>query len=95
VSIIYTYLFSSETILLQVKNSGTFNRKIMSRLVKLASFDSLIEIKFNLLKDMLDEAGIAYLTNNENSRAVKPALSMMPSMMPSIFWFTTRIWKKR
>ncbi len=36
-------------------------------------------MKFNLLKDMLDAAGIAYLTNNENSRAVKPALSMMPS----------------
>ncbi len=51
----------------------------MSKLVKLATFDSLMDIKFNLLQDMLDEANIPYLTNNENSRAVKPALSMMPS----------------
>jgi hypothetical protein len=38
-----------------------------------------MDIKFNLLQNMLDEAGIPYLTNNENSRAVKPGLSMMPS----------------
>ncbi|WP_346859328.1 putative signal transducing protein [uncultured Draconibacterium sp.] len=51
----------------------------MNRFVKLVSFDSVMDIKFNLLKDMLDEAGIAYISNNENMRAVKPALSMMPS----------------
>ncbi len=50
----------------------------MSRLVKLASFNSLIEIKYNLLKDMLDEAEIASIANNENSKAVKPALLMTP-----------------
>ena len=51
----------------------------MSQLVKIASFDNVFDIRYNLLKDMLDEAGIGYLTNNENSRAVKPALSMIPT----------------
>ena len=51
----------------------------MSKLVKIAAFDNVFDIKFNLLKDMLDEAGIAYLTNNENSRSVKPTLSMVAS----------------
>lgn len=53
----------------------------MNRLVKLVSFDSVMDIKLNLLKDMLDEARIPYLSNNENYRAVKPGLSMMPSNM--------------
>lgn len=49
----------------------------MKNLVTLAVFDNVYEVKFNLLKDMLEEAKIPYLAKNENSRAVKPALSMI------------------
>ena len=51
----------------------------MSKLITLAVFDNAFDVKFNLLKDMLNEAGIAYLTTNENARAVKP----MPFMTPT------------
>ncbi len=51
----------------------------MKRLVTLAVFDNIFDVKFNLLKDMLEEAGIEYLTGNENSRSVKPVLSIVPS----------------
>lgn len=51
----------------------------MSKLVKIAEFDNVFDIRFNLLKDMLDEAEIGYVTNNENSRSVKPTLSMVAS----------------
>lgn len=49
----------------------------MKKLVTLAVFDNVIEVRFNLLKDMLEKAEIPYLTNNENSRSVKPSLSML------------------
>ena len=51
----------------------------MKRLITLAEFDNVFDVRFNLLKDMLEEAGIEYLTSNENSRAVKPALSSIPT----------------
>lgn len=44
----------------------------MEKLITLAVFDNVYDVKFNLLKDMLEEAGIPYLSTNENSRAVKP-----------------------
>ncbi len=49
-----------------------------NKLITLAIFDNTFDVTFNLLKDMLDEAGINYVVNNENSRAVKP----MPFMAP-------------
>ncbi len=51
----------------------------MKRLVTLEEFDNVFDVKFNLLKDMLEEAGIAYLTNNENSRTVKPVFATTPT----------------
>jgi len=51
----------------------------MSNLASLAVFDTIFDIKFNLLKSMLDEAGIWYITSNENARSVKPPLSMIPT----------------
>jgi hypothetical protein len=51
----------------------------MSKLITLAFFDNVFDIKYNLLKEMLDEAGIGYITNNENARAVKP----MPFITPA------------
>ena len=44
-------------------------------MIELAVFDSVVDIRFNLLRDMLEEAGIPYLTTNEKSRTVKPLLS--------------------
>ena len=49
----------------------------MKKLHTLAVFDNVIEVKFNILKDMLEEAEIPYLTKNENARKVKPTLSMV------------------
>lgn len=46
----------------------------MKKLITLAVFDNTFEIKFNLLKEMLEEAGINYLTTNENNRTVKPVM---------------------
>lgn len=51
----------------------------MKKLITLAVFDSALDIRYNLLKDMLEEAGIHYLTNNENLRMVKPLPWMTPS----------------
>lgn len=51
----------------------------MSKLITLAVFDNVFDIKFNLLKDMLEEAGIDYVTGNEYSRTVKPVLYRSPS----------------
>lgn len=49
----------------------------MKKLVTVAVFDNVIDVKFNILKDMLEEAEIPYLTKNENARKVKPTLSMV------------------
>lgn len=46
----------------------------MKKLITLAVFDNIFDVKFNLLKEMLDEAGINYLTTNENAKAVKPVM---------------------
>ena len=51
----------------------------MKKLVTLAVFDNVIDVKFNLLKDMLDEAGIPYLTGNEKARTVKPLPFVSPA----------------
>ena len=51
----------------------------MSKLISLAVFDNVFDVKYNLLKDMLDEAGIAYITSNENTRIIKPALFTTPA----------------
>jgi hypothetical protein len=47
----------------------------MKKMIELALFDSVIDVRFNLLRDMLEQAGIDYLTTNEKSRTVKPLLS--------------------
>lgn len=51
----------------------------MKKLVTLAVFDNVIDVKFNLLKDMLEEAGIPYLTGNEQARTVKPLPFVSPA----------------
>ncbi len=51
----------------------------MNKLITLAVFNNVFDVKYNLLKDMLEEAGIDYFINNENSRTIKP----MPSMTPT------------
>jgi hypothetical protein len=49
-------------------------------LITIAEFDNTSDIKYSLLKDMLDQAGIPYLINNENFRSVEPYL-VSPSNM--------------
>ena len=51
----------------------------MSKLIILGRFDNVFDIKFNLLKGLLDEAGIPYLTSNENYRTVKSVPFMTPA----------------
>lgn len=51
----------------------------MNKLITLAVFDNIFDVKYNLLKSMLDEAGISYITNNENTRTVKPVMAMTAS----------------
>ena len=49
----------------------------MEKLITLKVFDNSFEVTFNLLKDMLDEAGIPYLASNVNSRSLKPSPSII------------------
>lgn len=49
-----------------------------NRLVTLAVFDSSFDVKFCLLKEMLEEAGIDFIVGNELTRASKP-MGFMPS----------------
>lgn len=51
----------------------------MNKLITLAVFDSIIDIDYNLLKDLLDEAGIQYIVNNEYSNFSRPMFSMAPA----------------
>ena len=51
----------------------------MEKLITLAVYDNIFDVKFNLLKDMLEEAGIKYITNNENARTIKPLPYTTPS----------------
>ena len=53
----------------------------MGKLVTLAVFNHAIEVKYNLLKGMLDEAGIQYLSYNENVRKVEPLPFITPTNM--------------
>lgn len=57
-------------------NSKSTKFEKMNKLVTLAVFDNAFDVKFNLLKSMLEEAGIVYITNNENTRTVKPVMFM-------------------
>ncbi len=50
-----------------------------NKLVTLAVYDSIIDVSYNLLKNMLDEAGIQYFVNNEYSNISKPMFTMMPT----------------
>ena len=52
---------------------------MQKKLVTLAVFDGALDVRFNLLKDMLDQAGIRYITNNENARIVKPIPYITPT----------------
>ncbi len=43
----------------------------MNRLTTIAEFDNIYDVKFSLLKDMLEQAEIPYITTNENARSVE------------------------
>jgi len=43
----------------------------MNRLITIAEFDNIYDVKFSLLKDMLEQAKIPYITTNENTRSVE------------------------
>lgn len=51
----------------------------MKKLVTLAVFTNAFDVKYMLLKGMLEEAGIGYVSVNENARTIKP----MPFTTPS------------
>ena len=51
---------------------------MMKKMVELAVFDNVVDVRFNLLRSLLEEAGIPYLTTNLHSRSVKPLLSRGP-----------------
>ena len=61
------------------KEIGVELRKLMNKLVTLAEFDNYFDVKYNLLKSMLEEAGIDYISNNENMSIIEPVASMSPS----------------
>ncbi|HSH18849.1 MAG TPA: hypothetical protein VLA03_00260 [Draconibacterium sp.] len=42
----------------------------MQKLVTIGHFLNSFDIRFNLFKDMLEEAGIGYIVVNENARIV-------------------------
>ena len=44
----------------------------MKRLVTIAEFPTTFDIKYSLLKDMLERAEIPYFEVNENMRGLKP-----------------------
>ena len=62
----------------------------MKKLITLAVFDNAFDVKYNLLKDMLDEADIHYFTNNENVRIVKP----MPFITPTNMSIDIKVYEK-
>ena len=51
----------------------------MKNLITLAVFDNIFDVKYNLLKNLLEEAGINYFTTNEYARTVKPLMFSGPS----------------
>ncbi|MFC2137565.1 putative signal transducing protein [Bacteroidota bacterium] len=62
----------------------------MKELITIAVFNNAFDIKYNLLKDMLDEADIKYITNNENARVVKP----MPFITPTNMSIDIKVYEK-
>ncbi|HPR31225.1 MAG TPA: DUF2007 domain-containing protein [Prolixibacteraceae bacterium] len=46
----------------------------MKKLYTIAEFTNPFEVKLNLLKDMLEQAGIPFFTTNEFTRTIKPAI---------------------
>lgn len=50
----------------------------MSRLVTITTFLNSFDIRYNLFKDMLEEAGIGYIVVNENQRIAGGALVVSP-----------------
>ena len=62
----------------------------MKELVTLAVFDNAFEVNYNLLKDMLEEAGIVFFTPNENARLVKP----MPFTTPTNISIEVKVYEK-
>ena len=46
----------------------------MKQLVTVAEFSHALDIKYSLLKDMLDQANIPYVVENENARIVEPLI---------------------
>lgn len=52
----------------------------MSRLITIAEFPNIYDVKYSLIQDMLEEAGIPYLTSNENARVTKPLLANISNL---------------
>ncbi len=50
----------------------------MGRLVTISTFLNSFDIRYNLFKDMLEEAGIGYIIVNENRRIAGGALVVSP-----------------
>ena len=48
------------------------------KVITLASFENPIDVQYNLLKGMLEEANIKYSVVNENFRSVEP-LTILPT----------------
>ena len=44
----------------------------MKKLITIAEFSNALDIKLNLLKDMLEQAGIPNVITNENARLIEP-----------------------
>lgn len=53
----------------------------MSHLVTISTFLNSFDIRYNLFKDMLEEAGIGYIVVNENRRIAGGALVVSPDNM--------------
>jgi len=43
----------------------------MNKLITIAEFDNTYDVKYSLLKDMLEQAKIPYIISNENARSVE------------------------
>jgi len=43
----------------------------MEKLITIAEFDNTYDIKYSLLIDMLEQAGIPYILSNQNARSVE------------------------
>ena len=63
----------------------------MDRLITLAVFDNNFDVRYNLLKDMLDEAEINYIISNQNARTIKP----MPYTTPSNMSIEIKVYKNK